>query len=504
MRSLSVTAKRPVGVTFPGRPTATVKRRSTRSPRGTVSRRAERSTWMERSTVPSRTAAAGSHPARPFGSWAACTASQAPRRRITDRTLVLPNSVRGPMRASARPPAEARSRVRRSTSAVGKRPAASAAAMGSAGAAAAPTPPAAARPPVRAPALAPVVASPFAAVVAAAPALAPVVASPFAAGVAAAPALAAALAPVAGSPFAAAVAGDTAAAVDPRAGAPSVADPAGAAVAFSAAGAAPGAYPRTAAGATFPGAVAASATGRPPVVDSPDPEPTGSAPAAPQPAIAVPSRRRARRRIQAPASGRGAGQQRLELAPPALEPDALQHLGRQGHVVRAQVRPVVEDGRGLLGGLRIGDRGADDGGEDAVAEVLAQRGVGVARVDRAHVGDVHHDPEPLEIGVVELLRLLDHLERALDALQREVLRLRGDQRPVRRHEPVDGQQPERRRAVHEDDVVALARLLERPPEHELAAHLAAQAALDLRQDRRGGDDPGVRGGLGLRVARQDV
>ena len=37
-----------------------------------------------------------------------------------------------------------------------------------------------------------------------------------------------------------------------------------------------------------------------------------------------------------------------------------------------------------------------------------------------HVGDVHHHAEPLEIRVVELLRLLDDVERALDALERFV------------------------------------------------------------------------------------
>src|SRR3712207_8097539 len=53
----------------------------------------------------------------------------------------------------------------------------------------------------------------------------------------------------------------------------------------------------------------------------------------------------------------------------------------------------------------LGDRGPDDGLEHLVAEVLGQLVVRLARVDRAHVGDVHDHPEPLEIRVVELLRL---------------------------------------------------------------------------------------------------
>ena len=63
-------------------------------------------------------------------------------------------------------------------------------------------------------------------------------------------------------------------------------------------------------------------------------------------------------------------------------------------------------GRGstsALGGLGVGDRGADHGVEHLVVEVLLQRGVRLARVHGAHVGDVQQDAEPLQVRVVELL-----------------------------------------------------------------------------------------------------
>ena len=99
--------------------------------------------------------------------------------------------------------------------------------------------------------------------------------------------------------------------------------------------------------------------------------------------------------------------------------------------------------------------------EDLLAEPLAQLGERLARVDGAQVGDVQHDAEPLEVGVEVLLRQLDHLERLLDALEREVLRLGRDQRVVGGHEGVDGQQAERGRAVDQHDVVAALHLHER-------------------------------------------
>ena len=111
VRSLSVTAKRPAGVSVPGLPTATLTRRSTRVPRLTVSRRAERSTCRDTSTAPGRVAAARIQAGRPFGRSGATTRSQPPRRRSTDTTLGEPNSVRGAQAPD--PPAAGRGAQRR-------------------------------------------------------------------------------------------------------------------------------------------------------------------------------------------------------------------------------------------------------------------------------------------------------------------------------------------------------------------------------------------------------
>ena len=110
--------------------------------------------------------------------------------------------------------------------------------------------------------------------------------------------------------------------------------------------------------------------------------------------------------------------------------------------------------------------------------------VRLARVDRAHVGDVEHDAEPVEVGVQAVAGELDDLERLLDALHREVLRLGGQQRVVGGDERVDGQQAERRRAVEQDDVVVVARRrLQRALERQLAAHLARRAPARPRRAR---------------------
>ena len=66
---------------------------------------------------------------------------------------------------------------------------------------------------------------------------------------------------------------------------------------------------------------------------------------------------------------------------------------------------------------------------------------------------LNSDAEPVEVGVEAVAGELDDLERLLDALQREVLRLGAEQRVVGGDERVDRQQPEGGRAVDEDDVV---------------------------------------------------
>ena len=94
-----------------------------------------------------------------------------------------------------------------------------------------------------------------------------------------------------------------------------------------------------------------------------------------------------------------------------------------------------------------------------------------------------HDAEPLEPLVQVLARELHHLEHLLDALEREVLALGADERVRRGDQRVHRQQPERRRAVDQDQVVLAARLAQRALQGQLAAHLPAQHQLRLGQAR---------------------
>ena len=110
-RSLSVTAKRPVGVSVPGRPIATGNERTARLPRRSVSRRAERSTCIDQSVAPSRTRRPGSSPACRWAARSPARAASRARRAITESTRGESNSVRRPIQCSGRPPGVARSCV---------------------------------------------------------------------------------------------------------------------------------------------------------------------------------------------------------------------------------------------------------------------------------------------------------------------------------------------------------------------------------------------------------
>ena len=119
--------------------------------------------------------------------------------------------------------------------------------------------------------------------------------------------------------------------------------------------------------------------------------------------------------------------------------------------------------------------------------MLAEGLVGLARVDRSHVGDVEQDAEPLELGVERVAGQLDHLKRLLDPLQREVLGLAAEQGLVGRDERVHGQQAESRRAVDHHDVVVLADLGDRLAQGQLPPDPAGQGDLGLGQAQVGRD-----------------
>ena len=121
---------------------------------------------------------------------------------------------------------------------------------------------------------------------------------------------------------------------------------------------------------------------------------------------------------------------------------AREDLVGEREVVGAEVGTVVEDRDCSLGRLGVRDRRAHDGVEDLLAEAFTQRRERLAAVDGAHVGDVEQHAEEREVGIEAVARELDDLDRLLDALQREVLRLRCDQRAVRRHERIHRQKPQ--------------------------------------------------------------
>ena len=125
-------------------------------------------------------------------------------------------------------------------------------------------------------------------------------------------------------------------------------------------------------------------------------------------------------------------------------------------------------------------------------------------MDGAHVRQVEQHTEQCQLWVEAVARQFDHLHRLLDALQREVLRLGGDQRLIGGYQRVDRQQPERRRAVDQDHLVVAAGVGESPPERQLATDLAAEHQLRLGQAQVGRDDVLVDRLDRLRAARQHV
>jgi hypothetical protein len=105
-RKVSVTAKRPVGVSAPGIPTVTTNERVTRSAVRSSARRWERSTTIERFVHPESSLLASSRtqPSWPLGRYGVLTPAQSPERRTTPNTVGEPNSVFRPTRSATVPP----------------------------------------------------------------------------------------------------------------------------------------------------------------------------------------------------------------------------------------------------------------------------------------------------------------------------------------------------------------------------------------------------------------
>src|SRR4051794_14410553 len=136
---------------------------------------------------------------------------------------------------------------------------------------------------------------------------------------------------------------------------------------------------------------------------------------------------------------------------------AIEHLLREVavHPRCLPCRFVRENGGALDGGLCEANGLPNPRVVDEIAEVLAQDLVCLARVRDALVEHRRDDADDLDLRVQVLAH---HRERVLElheTAQGEVLGLHGNDDPRRRDEGVDRQQPERRRRVDEDEVVAV-------------------------------------------------
>src|SRR5437899_2065880 len=137
-------------------------------------------------------------------------------------------------------------------------------------------------------------------------------------------------------------------------------------------------------------------------------------------------------------------------------------LGRVG------ARLVDGDRDAGSGGLADLHRLSDHGVEDLVVAEVLERIEHVASENRPAVIERRQQAQHLESGVEARLNGLDDLEERRHALERVVLRLHGDDHPVRGDEGVQREEPERRRAIDQHVVIAV---------DDLASELVAEGHL---------------------------
>src|SRR5690606_12118000 len=118
---------------------------------------------------------------------------------------------------------------------------------------------------------------------------------------------------------------------------------------------------------------------------------------------------------------------------------------------------------------------------DAVAEVLLGLVRDLAREVQPLVEHGQQHTVYLQARIDVTLNQADRVQELGQPLQRVELALDRNQHGVRRGERVQRQQAERRRAVHQDEIVPAARRLERAPQHQLALRTVDQ--LDLGADQ---------------------
>ncbi len=155
---------------------------------------------------------------------------------------------------------------------------------------------------------------------------------------------------------------------------------------------------------------------------------------------------------------------------------APQHLAGERQVGHGAGRGLVVDQRRQTVARRFGEAhiARNDGAVDLVAEVLEQLPRDVVRQVVARVEHGAQQALDLERRIQEAPNLVDGLEQRGQPLQREIFALSGDHHRVRRHQRVDRQHVQRRRAIDDDVGVALAQLLERMTQAQLAPQFLQQ------------------------------
>ncbi len=122
----------------------------------------------------------------------------------------------------------------------------------------------------------------------------------------------------------------------------------------------------------------------------------------------------------------------------------------------------------------------------------------------AHVGDVEANAQQLQLRVEGVARQVEDLHRLLHPLEREVLRLGGEDRVRRGDQRVHRHQAEGGGAVDQDQVLGAPQVPQRVAKRHLAPDLPRQDQLGLGEAEVRRHHPAVHGVGGARLSLEDV
>ena len=176
--------------------------------------------------------------------------------------------------------------------------------------------------------------------------------------------------------------------------------------------------------------------------------------------------------------------------PPGAPPSAALDPNERGTPVRARHRPPrratparTTDGEAMARRLGQPDAPRDDRFVDGVAQVPPRLGGDVGGQVRSGVVHRQHDAIEREVRVQVITDEIDGGKQLGQALECVVLTLERDQDRVGGGQGVDGQEPERRRAIDEDDVVSCAEGLHEAPQPALRAPARRRVPVRHRRAR---------------------